>query len=185
MMVDPAVGVRPGVSKAYDRGKALDVWIKNPNGTDHLGIVWPGVVVWPDWFNSKTAAYWANEFKLFFNPESGIDIDGVWIDMNEPASFCTYPCADPYAEAISQQVPPNRTTSPPAPDLPLPIDSAPNIKRDLERRTSNYSDILNPPYAIGNVNAHLSDKTAFTNVVHANGLVEYDVREYSSEQVFN
>ncbi|KIM29882.1 glycoside hydrolase family 31 protein [Serendipita vermifera MAFF 305830] len=169
VMVDPAVGVKPGISKAYDRGKALDVWIKNPNGTDHLGIVWPGVVVWPDWFNSKTAAYWANEFKLFFNPQTGIDIDGVWIDMNEPASFCTYPCADPYAEAVSQNMPPNRTTPPPSATSQLPIPLA------LAKRANNYSDVLNPPYAIGNVNAHLSDKTAFTNVVHANGMIEYDV----------
>lgn len=37
MMVDPAVGVRPGVSTAYDRGEALGIWMKNPNGTNHLG----------------------------------------------------------------------------------------------------------------------------------------------------
>jgi alpha-glucosidase len=37
MMVDPAVGVQPGVSKAYDRGEQLGVWLKNPNGTNHLG----------------------------------------------------------------------------------------------------------------------------------------------------
>jgi alpha-glucosidase len=36
-MVDPAVGAKPGVSEAYDRGKALDIWMKNPDGTDHLG----------------------------------------------------------------------------------------------------------------------------------------------------
>ena len=37
MMVDPAVGVRPGISGAYDRGSAAGIWMKNPNGTDHLG----------------------------------------------------------------------------------------------------------------------------------------------------
>jgi len=30
--------------------------------------------------------YWSNEFALFYDPDNGVDIDGVWIDMNEPAS---------------------------------------------------------------------------------------------------
>ena len=37
MMVDPAIGVRPGISGAYDRGSAAGIWMKEPNGTDHLG----------------------------------------------------------------------------------------------------------------------------------------------------
>ncbi len=37
MVVDPAVGVRPGISSAYDRGSAAGIWMKDPNGTDHLG----------------------------------------------------------------------------------------------------------------------------------------------------
>lgn len=32
--------------------------------------------------------YWNNEFELFYNPTTGLDIDGSWIDMNEPASVC-------------------------------------------------------------------------------------------------
>lgn len=31
-------------------------------------------------------SYWDKEFELFYNPETGIDIDGAWIDMNDPAS---------------------------------------------------------------------------------------------------
>ena len=30
--------------------------------------------------------YWTSEFANFFNPSTGIDIDGSWIDMNEPSS---------------------------------------------------------------------------------------------------
>ena len=36
MMVDPAIGVRPGISGAYDRGSAAGIWMKEPNGTDYL-----------------------------------------------------------------------------------------------------------------------------------------------------
>ncbi|PVF92317.1 hypothetical protein CPB86DRAFT_744413 [Serendipita vermifera] len=182
VMVDPAVGVQPGVSKAYDRGEQLGVWLKNPNGTNHLGLVWPGVVVWPDWFNPKTKDYWTNEFKLFFNPDNGLDIDGAWIDMNEPASFCNYPCSDPWGEAVRQGLPPNRTTPPPASNVPLPISSTVakiwgTNSNDWSKRApdaNNYSDILFPPYRINNAAGNLSERTAFTNVVHANGLTEYD-----------
>jgi alpha-glucosidase len=150
-------------------------------------VVWPGVVVWPDWFNSKTTGYWTNEFKLFFNPDNGIDIDGAWIDMNEPASFCNYPCSDPWAEAVRQGLPPNRTSSPPNPSAPLPISSTVakiwnSNSNDWSKRApsdaNNYSDILFPPYAINNAAGNLSERTAFTNVVHANGLTEYDTRMY-------
>lgn len=30
--------------------------------------------------------YWSKEFKMFFDPETGVDIDGLWIDMNEPTN---------------------------------------------------------------------------------------------------
>ncbi len=32
--------------------------------------------------------FWTNEFKLFYDPNTGLDIDGAWIDMNEPSSVC-------------------------------------------------------------------------------------------------
>lgn len=42
-MIDPAVAYAPGQGyAAYDRGKALDVWLKAANGSDSLGLVWPG-----------------------------------------------------------------------------------------------------------------------------------------------
>jgi alpha-glucosidase len=158
---------------------ALQLYSTTTNAPE---VVWPGVVVWPDWFNPKTAAYWTNEFALFFNPATGIDIDGAWIDMNDPASFCTYPCADPYAEAVKQGLPPNRTSPPPQSTLPLPIDASDTqvIAHLIQRDTpgSNYSNVLTPPYAIANAAGNLSDRTAFTDVIHSNGLIEYDTREY-------
>lgn len=33
-------------------------------------------------------SYWTNEFRLFYNATDGIDIDGAWIDMNEPSNVC-------------------------------------------------------------------------------------------------
>ena len=39
-----------------------------------------------DWFSPNVQDYWSNEFELFYNPDTGVDIDGSWIDMNEPSS---------------------------------------------------------------------------------------------------
>ena len=30
--------------------------------------------------------FWTSEFERFYNPATGFDIDGAWIDMNEPTS---------------------------------------------------------------------------------------------------
>ena len=36
----------------------------------------------------RSFRYWTSEFAKFFNPVSGFDIDGAWIDMNDPSSVC-------------------------------------------------------------------------------------------------
>jgi hypothetical protein len=43
VQVDPAVAYAPSQGyAAYDRGTAMDVWLKAANGSDSLGVVWPG-----------------------------------------------------------------------------------------------------------------------------------------------
>ena len=43
LMTDPAVGYLPGQGyEPYDRGTELDLWVKTPNGSASLGVVWPG-----------------------------------------------------------------------------------------------------------------------------------------------
>ncbi|KAG6808712.1 hypothetical protein H0H92_003164, partial [Tricholoma furcatifolium] len=168
LMTDPAVAYTPGEDYGtYTRGTDMDVWLKAANGSDSLGLVWPGVTVFPDWFHPNISEFWDNEFALFYNPATGIDIDGVWIDMNEPSSFCNYPCTDPFQQAIEQDLPPARTSPPPNPNTPIFVNSTSKVhaKRD---------DILSPPYAINNAAGPLSARTAPVDAKHYNGLVMYD-----------
>ncbi|KAG2021300.1 alpha glucosidase [Coprinopsis cinerea AmutBmut pab1-1] len=195
VMTDPAVGVLPDESyPPFERGEELGVWLKNRDGSNHLGLVWPGVTVFPDWFHPNVEQYWNGEFERFYNAEDSLNIDGAWIDMNEPASFCDYPCLDPWGEAIKQNLPPPRDQAPPAPDAPIFVEgstdwyapiqtSAPGVSSNvieessstLERRqTSDDEHLLNPPYAIDNEFGPISSRTAYTNIIHANGLSEYD-----------
>ncbi|CCO34760.1 alpha-glucosidase, putative [Rhizoctonia solani AG-1 IB] len=172
VMVDPAVAHQPNKGyKPFDRGVIDGVFMKEQNGSLHKGVVWPGVTVFPDWFHPNVSSYWTNEFIDFFSPTSGIDIDGVWIDMNEPSSFCNYPCDNPEEQAVGN--PPPRTTGPP--DISTPIFHNPG-KRSLDAQALSLAEIdyNDPPYKIGNEFRSLGNRTAHMDVKHANGLMEYD-----------
>lgn len=78
VMVDPAVAYANNA--AYDRGVEDNIFLKRSNGSEWLGVVWPGVTVFPDWFSPNVTKYWNNEFALFFSKDQGVDIDGLWID---------------------------------------------------------------------------------------------------------
>ncbi|XP_068173302.1 sucrase-isomaltase, intestinal [Antennarius striatus] len=109
-ILDPAIsGNETDYYPAFVRGQAADVFIKWPKElSDDIvwGKVWPdkpGVVVnesldwdsqvelyraytaFPDFFRSSTAAWWSQEIKDFY--WNITKFDGIWIDMNEPASF--------------------------------------------------------------------------------------------------
>ncbi|CAL1536418.1 unnamed protein product [Lymnaea stagnalis] len=59
------------------------------NDTDGalLGYVWPqGKTVFPDYMKNVTKTVWK---KLIMDYRSNLTFDGIWIDMNEPASFGT------------------------------------------------------------------------------------------------
>ncbi|KXN86234.1 putative alpha/beta-glucosidase agdC [Leucoagaricus sp. SymC.cos] len=110
LMTDPAVVFLPDDENyaPYHRGKGFNTYLKADNGSDFIGLVWPGMTVWPDWFNPNVTEYWDNEFLDFYDPETGVDIDGVWIYMNEPTNFCNLPCDDPFQQAVKQNLPPPR-----------------------------------------------------------------------------
>ncbi len=76
--------------------------------------MWPGVTAFPDWFSPNASRYWNREFAAFFAPGSGVDIDGLWIDMNEPSNFpCNFPCDDPDAAAVGYPPAPPPLRQPP------------------------------------------------------------------------
>lgn len=66
LMTDPAVPYLPGGDyEPYNKGHELDVFLKAPNGSESLGLVWPGVTVFPDWFATNT--------QRFVKPSSRLD----------------------------------------------------------------------------------------------------------------
>ncbi|XP_047450351.1 sucrase-isomaltase, intestinal [Mugil cephalus] len=108
-ILDPAIsGNETRYYPAFERGKAADVFIKWPsNFSDDIvwGKVWPdypnvtvdtsldwdtqvelyrAYTAFPDFFRTSTAKWWQQEIKDFYD---NTKFDGIWIDMNEPASF--------------------------------------------------------------------------------------------------
>jgi alpha-glucosidase len=79
-MIDPGVKADPTYS-IYKSGSANDVWVKNTEGKEYHGKVWPGDCAFPDFTMPKTQKWWAGLYKDFMST----GIDGVWNDMNEPA----------------------------------------------------------------------------------------------------
>lgn len=111
LMVDPAVAAKN--YPPYQRGVEKDIFLLNSTDQTFHGVVWPGLAAFPDWFSPDAQDYWTSEFIKFFSPEKGVDIDFLWIDMNEPSNFCEFPCLDPVAAAEGYPPPAPPVRAPP------------------------------------------------------------------------
>ncbi len=67
----------------YDTGRSGDHFVKNPDGTEYVGVVWPGESVFPEFTLARSREWWGGLYKDFV----GMGVDGFWNDMNEPAIF--------------------------------------------------------------------------------------------------
>lgn len=67
----------------YDSGHGGDHFLKNPDGSEYVGVVWPGQTVFPEFTLSRSREWWGALYKDF----AGMGVGGFWNDMNEPAIF--------------------------------------------------------------------------------------------------
>ena len=67
----------------YDTGKAGDHFVRNPDGSEFVGIVWPGPAVFPDFTRAQTREWWGGLYQEFVKD----GVAGFWNDMNEPSVF--------------------------------------------------------------------------------------------------
>ncbi|NXH70670.1 MGA protein, partial [Hydrobates tethys] len=113
LILDPAISGNETDYPAFTRGLEKDVFIKWPNTNDIIfAKVWPDLpnvevndtldwetqvelyrayVAFPDFFRNSTTEWWTREItEVYTNPQNAsksLKFDGLWIDMNEPASF--------------------------------------------------------------------------------------------------
>jgi len=67
----------------YDTGEAGNNFVKKADGSEFVGIVWPGPAVFPDFTRVRTRDWWGGLYNEF--AQNGVA--GFWNDMNEPAVF--------------------------------------------------------------------------------------------------
>lgn len=67
----------------YDSGEAGSQFVKNPDGSEFVGIVWPGPAVFPDFTRAQTREWWGGLYHDFVQD----GVSGFWNDMNEPSVF--------------------------------------------------------------------------------------------------
>ncbi len=67
----------------YDTGHAGDHFVKNPDGSEFVGVVWPGPAVFPDFTRAQTREWWGGLYGEFVKD----GVAGFWNDMNEPSVF--------------------------------------------------------------------------------------------------
>jgi len=83
VMVDPAVAYQD--YPAFNLGQGI--FMKASNGSVFAGVVWSGTTPWPDFSHPGSQTYWNDQFKTFFDPETGVNNSWLWIDMNEAAKY--------------------------------------------------------------------------------------------------
>lgn len=73
----------------YDRGHAVNAFIRNGEESEYSGILWPGFSVFPDFLMPSTHAWWTSEIQRYYEV---FEFDGFWLDVNDANSFCTGSC---------------------------------------------------------------------------------------------
>ncbi len=81
-IIDPGVKKDKGYS-VYDQGIDKDYFAHDASGDIYVNEVWPGDAVYPDFGREDVRNWWADNHKFL----TDIGIQGIWNDMNEPASF--------------------------------------------------------------------------------------------------
>ncbi|KAJ7627419.1 glycosyl hydrolases family 31-domain-containing protein [Roridomyces roridus] len=198
-IVDAAIAKEVNSTDVYDpyrRGAELGVFMKNPDGSEYVGQVWPGYTVFPDWFAPNTTSWWTESLRNW--SQSGIEFSGIWLDMNEASSFCDGSCGS--GIDISNTTLPvllpgapgnlvtdypegyNATISGPSGNVTIngtltfgaTDDSSSLSKRGVGAGNQTGIDINAPPYAIHNGNGRLSIHTLATNATHFGGYADLD-----------
>jgi alpha-glucosidase len=82
LITDLHIAKVPGY-KPYDEGEAHGYFVKNPDGSDYVGPVWPGESVFPDFTRQEVRDWFGTLYTDFVK----MGVRGFWNDMNEPAVF--------------------------------------------------------------------------------------------------
>ena len=81
-IIDPGVKVDEDYD-VYKEGIENNYFAHDKEGNVYINEVWPGESVYPDFGRADVRTWWAAKHKFLVD----IGMQGIWNDMNEPASF--------------------------------------------------------------------------------------------------
>lgn len=81
-IIDPGIKVEKDY-EVYEEGMKNGYFVKTPEGEVYTNYVWPGETAFPDFGKKEVRDWWADKHEFLVN----LGVDGVWDDMDEPASF--------------------------------------------------------------------------------------------------
>lgn len=90
VMTDPGIDIPKNDSEdedsypIYDELLESGLYIKNRTNQKYIGMVWPDEVLFPDFTNPDIYPLWS---KWAVDFKNDLDLDGMWLDMNEIANF--------------------------------------------------------------------------------------------------
>lgn len=161
-IIDPGIMVYN--YPAYNEGmKIQDLFVRDLTGENpYLGQVWPGPVYFPDFLNPATQNYWTEQLRGFWE---GVNVDGLWIDMNEVSNFCN---VDGQGQVCKNE---NPSTCPTG-NIDTQTDCCLTCQEVDPTNKLDY-----PPYRIHNHagNGNLGTKTMPASVLHYMNETGYNV----------
>ena len=84
-IIDPGIKINSTL-KSFRDGVEMGIFMRDIEGREYQGEVWPGSTHFIDFFHPNATKYVESQLKDF---KREIDYDGLWIDMNEPSNFLT------------------------------------------------------------------------------------------------
>jgi len=88
-------GIR--VDQNYEVFKqGLGKYCETREGEIFTGKLWPGIVVYPDFFREDVREWWAELIAKWLSQ----GVDGIWLDMNEPTDFSRYLALKEFSERL-------------------------------------------------------------------------------------
>ncbi|KAI9262405.1 alpha glucosidase [Phascolomyces articulosus] len=178
-ILEPAFGAYPDYS-AYRYGQELDIFMKNPDGSEYQGLVWPGYTAFTDSWHPNAPTFWNKQVGDWMQE---IQPDGVWLDMNEPYSHCLGSCGTgrPAEEGIPLMQRPNNER-----ETKEEHDERKKVLDEMVRMYSKDTrNLLYPGYKIHNYFGDLSEQTVAMSTLHHGDIPHYDLHSlYGHAQVY-
>jgi alpha-glucosidase len=81
-IIDPGTKQDPDYFM-YQEGSQKGYFVTDEQGEIYVNAVWPGDANFPDFGRKEVRRWWGDHHKFLLD----IGVDGIWNDMNEPASF--------------------------------------------------------------------------------------------------